>query len=188
MAYGGLPLLYYGDEVGTPNNDAYLDDPHQAYDNRWLHRPIIDWARVQRRQTPGSVEQEIFDRLRRLILLRQASPELADHNRLAIQDSDNGHIFAFLRWNEAGARTLVLANFHPEPQSLSLGILFHCQLEPAQMIDKVSGEPPVIQQQRLQLPGYGFHWLTERSTFDAFQAASTVARLRALGLWGHNNA
>jgi amylosucrase len=183
LAYGGLPLLYYGDEVGTPNHYAYQDDPDQAYDNRWIHRPIIDWARIERRKQAGSVEQKIYDRLRRLVYLRKASPEMADHNRVSIEDSDNGHAFAFLRWNEQGARTLVMANFHPEPQSVGLDLLYRCQLAPGQMIDKVSSEPPVMRQHRIHLPGYGVHWLTERSTFEAFQAAPEVVQLKEEGLW-----
>lgn len=183
MAYGGLPLLYYGDEVGTPNWYDYQGDPDLAYDNRWLHRPLIDWERVAQRHTPGSVPQRLFDALQRLIALRQASPELADHNRRSLEDTDNDHVFAFLRWHPDGARTLVLANFYPEPQSLGLDVLFRCQLEPGQMIDKLSGEPPVIRQQRLYLPGYGVHWLTERSTFEAFQQAASLQRLQAAEKW-----
>ena len=30
FAYGGLPLIYMGDELGLLNDAAYLDDPHQA--------------------------------------------------------------------------------------------------------------------------------------------------------------
>ena len=39
FAHGGLPLIYMGDELGLLNDATYLDDPHKADDNRWMHRP-----------------------------------------------------------------------------------------------------------------------------------------------------
>ena len=57
MSYGGIPLLYYGDEIGTLNDGTYLADPAKANDSRWLHRPRIDWNRVEQRHSHGSVEQ-----------------------------------------------------------------------------------------------------------------------------------
>ena len=43
FAHGGLPLIYMGDELGLLNDADYLDDPHKADDNRWMHRPAMDW-------------------------------------------------------------------------------------------------------------------------------------------------
>ncbi|MEJ2750023.1 MAG: alpha-amylase family protein, partial [Anaerolineae bacterium] len=43
LAFGGIPLLYMGDELGLLNDMSYLDDPNLASDNRWLHRPWMDW-------------------------------------------------------------------------------------------------------------------------------------------------
>jgi amylosucrase len=40
---GGLPMIFYGDEVGYTNDYSYLNDPGKSYDNRWMHRPLIDW-------------------------------------------------------------------------------------------------------------------------------------------------
>ncbi len=41
--YGGIPLLYMGDEIGLCNDRSYLDSPELADDNRWVHRPRMDW-------------------------------------------------------------------------------------------------------------------------------------------------
>lgn len=183
LAYGGLPLLYCGDEVGTPNNEAYLDDPDQAYDNRWMHRPIIDWERMELRHQEGNVEQRLFDLLRRLIRIRQASPEFADHNRLAIQDTGNGHVFGFLRWNLEGARTLCLSNFSPEPQAVPLSSLEKCGFDPLDLHDKSSGHQVNAHGAFLSIPGYGYYWLTEGSTREAMEAALEVKELREWGLW-----
>ena len=37
---GGVPMLFYGDEVGYTNDYSYLDDEGKSYDNRWMHRPM----------------------------------------------------------------------------------------------------------------------------------------------------
>jgi amylosucrase len=42
LAYGGLPMLYYGDELGTLNDYSYQEDPDKAYDNRWMHRVKVE--------------------------------------------------------------------------------------------------------------------------------------------------
>ena len=42
---GGIPIIFYGDEVGYENDYSYLKDAGKSYDNRWMHRPIIDWKK-----------------------------------------------------------------------------------------------------------------------------------------------
>ena len=48
FGYDGIPLLYMGDELGMLNDHGYLDDPALAADNRWLHRPAMDWEAAGR--------------------------------------------------------------------------------------------------------------------------------------------
>ena len=50
LAFGGMPLLYMGDEIGLLNDESYLADPNLAGDNRWLHRPSMDWQKAAQRQ------------------------------------------------------------------------------------------------------------------------------------------
>ena len=52
-AFGGIPLLYMGDELALRNDTGYLADPERAPDNRWMHRPPMDWAAAARRDRPG---------------------------------------------------------------------------------------------------------------------------------------
>ena len=37
MLLGGIPMLFYGDEVGYTNDYSYLVDPGKSYDNRWMY-------------------------------------------------------------------------------------------------------------------------------------------------------
>ncbi|MCZ7671409.1 MAG: alpha-amylase family glycosyl hydrolase [Chloroflexi bacterium] len=53
LAFGGIPLLYMGDEIGLLNDHSYLQEPNLAGDNRWLHRPRMDWKLAAERGAGG---------------------------------------------------------------------------------------------------------------------------------------
>jgi len=115
FAHGGLPLLYMGDELGLRNDRAYGDDPAHRDDNRWLHRPAMDWDAAGRRADPATVEGRLWAGLRELAALRRA-------NRAAHAQGDgvpvwtgNDHVFGLAR-EHAGDRLLVLGNFSAAPQ------------------------------------------------------------------------
>jgi len=113
MAFGGMPLLYYGDAVGTLNDDAYLIDSSKMNDNRWVHRPTLDWAQMDKRQQKGTVEQRIFSAIKQLIAVRKEISAFADLNNRALIALENPHVIAFSREVATGmhARVLVIANF-----------------------------------------------------------------------------
>src|SRR4029453_16134961 len=71
FGYDGIPLLYMGDELGLRNDHSYLDDPALAADNRWLHRPAMDWATARRCREDGTVERRIFSALAALATARR---------------------------------------------------------------------------------------------------------------------
>ena len=58
---GGVPMLFYGDEAGYTNDYSYKDDPAKSYDNRWMHRPVINWKKNKRITQEGTVEERIFN-------------------------------------------------------------------------------------------------------------------------------
>ncbi|HEX3024085.1 MAG TPA: alpha-amylase family protein, partial [Chitinophagaceae bacterium] len=57
---GGLPMIFYGDEVGYTNDYSYLQDEGKNYDNRWMHRPVINWQKNKNIETEGTIENKIF--------------------------------------------------------------------------------------------------------------------------------
>ena len=73
FAHGGLPLVYMGDELGLRNDPAWADDPAHRDDNRWMHRPPMDWEAAERRHDPATVEGRLWAGLRRLIAARRAT-------------------------------------------------------------------------------------------------------------------
>ncbi|WP_438354959.1 alpha-amylase family protein [Microbacterium sp. CJ88] len=107
LSTGGIPLLYLGDEVAQLNDYAYLSDPAEAGDSRWVHRPRRVDGDVDRADasTPAG---RVFARLSRLIDVRRATPEFAG-NELIPFDAHVDAIVAFLRPGADGG-VLVLAN------------------------------------------------------------------------------
>jgi amylosucrase len=114
MSIGGIPLIYLGDEVGWLNDYTFRSDPARAQDSRWVHRPLIDWSKMDRRTDATTVEGQIFARLRRLIELRKQTTAFSG-NDMQVAPLRNDHVFGFIR-SGGGQRVLVLANFTERPQ------------------------------------------------------------------------
>jgi amylosucrase len=162
MSFGGIPLLYYGDEIGTTNDSRFLEDHRKAHDNRWIHRPQIDWVKAERRHNRGSVEARIFDGLKRMVAVRKSIPAFADYNNRELIDTGNPHLFVFLRHaSESGNDVLVVGNFDVAPQSLDLkelgnrGGFAHAAAQ-----DLYTGAQPRMFKDQLVVPPGRFYWLT----------------------------
>ena len=165
LSFGGIPLLYYGDEIGTLNDCSFLQDENKAGDNRWMHRPRIDWNKAELRHEHGSVEQRIFEGLKKLIAVRKTIQPFADFNNRELLSVDNEHLFAFIRSHpqKPGETVLVVGNFDARPQHLdlaNLGNRGHFQYGQPQ--DLASGELPSMFQNQLVVPPFRFYWLTDQ--------------------------
>ena len=53
FSFGGIPLIYMGDELAMRNDPGWAGDPAHAHDNRWMHRPLMDWDAAGRRHDAG---------------------------------------------------------------------------------------------------------------------------------------
>ena len=96
---GGLPMLFYGDEVGYTNDYSYVQDPAKSYDNRWMHRPVVDWAKNEKRCQEHTVEHRIFKGTQKLIALRRNIRVLTDESNIIFAGMHNRHIVLFKRFN-----------------------------------------------------------------------------------------
>lgn len=77
IGYGeGIPLIYMGDELGMLNDYDYALEPAHKDDNRWLHRPRMDWVKAQKRNQEGTVEHRLFQGLKALLEARARTPQL----------------------------------------------------------------------------------------------------------------
>ena len=162
MSFGGIPLLYYGDEIGMLNDFSFMEDEEKANDTRWIHRPVIDWDKADRRHKRGTPEQQLFEGLARMISVRKNTPAFADFNNRKLIATGNPHLFAFMRSNpfETGDDVLVVANFDGSPQSLTLSDLGpRGQFDFARLRDLCTGEAPALFKDQLVVPPYRFYWL-----------------------------
>jgi amylosucrase len=170
-SFGGIPLIYYGDELGTLNDCSFLNDENKKGDNRWMQRPRIDWERAERRHQHGTPEQRIFDGLKKIIAARKGIPAFADFNNRELIDVDNPHLFVFLRsdpFMPLGS-VLVVCNFKDSPQYLELNSLSNRGMfEYGNLRDLCSGESPSLFKQQLVIPPYHFYWLTDQRPEASF--------------------
>jgi amylosucrase len=116
FAHGGLPLIYMGDEIGLGNDQAWEEDPARRDDNRWMHRPPMDWDAAARRHDPDRVEGRLWAGLRRLVVLRRETRAFHAQGVSELVWTGNDHVLG-LRREHAGERLLLLANFSAEPQT-----------------------------------------------------------------------
>jgi amylosucrase len=117
ISYGGIPMLYMGDELAFTNDYSYLDDPDKANDNRWIHRPSMNWDIAENRNKPSKIEYQVFHRIQHLISLRKQRTEFSDLNNTFLVETYNQHVFAYLRVAEK-FRTLCVYNFNDKPEPL----------------------------------------------------------------------
>jgi amylosucrase len=97
LGFGGLPLIYMGDELGLRNYDDFVEDPDHADDNRWVHRPPMPWEFVDRRYMEGTVEHRIWHGLRHAIAVRSSLPSLDASVESEILDPVNPAVLVLLR-------------------------------------------------------------------------------------------
>jgi len=96
----GVPMIFYGDEIGYTNDYSYRIEPGKSYDNRWMHRPVIDWEKNKWKEVEHTTENRIFSATQKLIAIRKHLPVIADQNNLAWLPSENKHVIGFLRTND----------------------------------------------------------------------------------------
>jgi amylosucrase len=168
FSFGGIPLVYMGDELALPNDPGWADDPGQAPDNRWMHRPRMDWVRAARRSDPATVEGRAFAALRGLARARQELLALRSGGTTEILPSGNQSVLAYRRAHPRSAPFLALTNFSDATQAADPGIIARAGLlrprlaHASTMLD--SGAPGTRPDQtglaRIELEPWSFAWLT----------------------------
>lgn len=115
---GGLPIIFYGDEAGYTNDYSYLKDPGKSYDNRWMHRPIIDWSKNKKVNQEGTIEYRVYQATKKLIGIRKKLAVVADLKNLTWLTPHNIHIAGYLRAYEEN-QLYGIFNFSNQPSYLT---------------------------------------------------------------------
>ncbi len=77
FSFGGMPLIYMGDEFAQDNDESFAQDPAHANDNRWLQRPVLDAQSFSQRNDLQSVAGQAYHALSSMAGMRRQLPELA---------------------------------------------------------------------------------------------------------------
>jgi amylosucrase len=157
-SFGGIPLLYMGDEIALRNDDRYLADPSRAPDNRWMHRPLMDWTAAARRSDPTTLEGRVFARIRQLGEVRRSLLALRGGGENAVIDPGNDRVLAWRRRHPRSGTFVGLANFSGAAQAVDADTVTGL----GSFSEVLSSDGPLgIADGRLLLPGLGFAWFAE---------------------------
>ncbi|WJW68566.1 alpha-amylase family protein [Candidatus Chlorohelix allophototropha] len=160
FTYGGIPLIYMGDELGLCNDKSYLKNPLKANDNRWMHRPAMPWKVAARRHDAETVTGRIFKEMKRMITIRQQTRQLHGASTAYPLWTDNEHVFAYVRQHPAHGNMVALCNFSEFPVTVGANILMEQKLSwPIRDISQPDNPPLRIEWGRLALQPYQFLWL-----------------------------
>lgn len=160
FAFGGIPLIYAGDEIGTLNDYSFRNDDAKKGDSRWVNRPLQDWGVISRLGKEPSPQSRIFQTLQKLIQIRKENPLFADNNNLELYHTGNDHILAFGRTHGNKQGLLVLCNFDEKPQVIETGWIkkmgYFTKGEP---LDLVSDQQISVKSGLLEILPYQMIWL-----------------------------
>ncbi|MGE5108307.1 MAG: amylosucrase, partial [Sphingobacteriales bacterium] len=97
---GGVPMIFYGDELGYTNDYSYLNDPGKSYDNRWMHRPVIDWEKNKKIDEEGTIEHRVFSATQKLTSIRKKLQVIGDYKNLTWLTPHNIYVAGYIRTYE----------------------------------------------------------------------------------------
>ncbi|MBY5162713.1 alpha-amylase family protein [Salsipaludibacter albus] len=100
--WGGVPVLWSGDELGQPNDADWAQDPRHADDNRWAHRPVLDHDRAARRHDPSTVPGRVFADLATLARVRAGLERLHAGTQARIGPLDDPGVLVTVRDHPIG--------------------------------------------------------------------------------------
>jgi amylosucrase len=173
--FGGIPLLYMGDELGLRNDESYRAEADLAADSRWTHRPPMPWDAAGRRTDPGTVEGRIFAGLVHLARLRARMPSLHAAVESHPVDVGNPAVLALYRRHAAGSM-LQLYNVSPVWQRVPTQVVQLLTRGPGPVWEHLSDVGPVADDHgdpspAFPLPPYAAWWLAGRAAARRAAAA-----------------
>ncbi|KEF35021.1 alpha-amylase [Deinococcus sp. RL] len=159
LGFGGVPLLYMGDELALLNDYEFADVPEHAADNRWVHRPRMDWDLAGRVSSePHTPAGRVNAGLRHLLRVRRGLPHLHASVESWPLPSPDGRVLLLRRDHPLGVMVQVY-NFSEQEVVLpayelrgALG---------AEAVDALTGSRLHLERPTLRLEGYRALWLTQ---------------------------
>lgn len=159
MGWGGIPVVWMGDELGSPNDAAWQDDPAHAGDNRWVHRSFVDPRRGSEPAGQNTSAQRIFDGLATMAKVRAGLPHLHAAVPSRLIPVDNPGVLPLVRSHPEGD-LVELFNVTPDHQPWPAQRLRECFAGPP--IDELTGDTVPIAGDAVWLRPYQALWLAKR--------------------------
>jgi amylosucrase len=159
FSFGGIPLIYMGDELALRSDAGWAADPAHEHDNRWMHRPLMDWDAAARRHDPGSLEGRVFAAVRGLSAARRSLLALRSGGRTELLPTENRSVLAYRRAHPRSAPFLALTNFSDVTQAVGAGIIARAGLYEPAHVHSSTGQLS-ISAGRIELAPWSFLWLT----------------------------
>ena len=154
FGFGGIPLIYMGDEIGMLNDHSFTKDATKRDDNRWIHRPAMDWKAVESARAGKGTESKILAGFERLIHARKGLASLHAATSTEVFVPDNSKILIFKRKHAAGTVAQVY-NLSEDIQVFdSWGVAY------GNLHEHISGKKMHFNGE-VKVPPYAYWWLTE---------------------------
>ena len=157
LGFGGLPLIYMGDELGLLNDHDYESDASKATDNRWMHRPPMRWAEAAHREDIHTIAGRVFSGLVRLIDARRMLPALHAGVAPEVFVGQDPAVVVFRRRHPAGD-VVELYNLADEVRTIQTAALW--PIDGPAAIDRISGDRILLDRPTVALRPLAAMWLT----------------------------
>ena len=182
FAMRGFPQIYSGDEIGMLNDLSYLTDATRAWDNRWMHRPDMDWEKAALRTDPDRVEHLLFHGVKRLAKTRAGLPALHGGANETVLHTPNDALFIVER-GTGNDRLLLVANVSGTAQALPTQALpprWHA----AVYHDALTNETHRFAGGEMLLPPYALRWFQPVRSATAGALLRTPVQVEVPTEWG----
>ncbi len=163
LGWGGVPVLWSGDEIAALNDIDWETVPEHVGDNRWAHRPALDWAVVDAlAQHPDSPAARVCRGLVAMIRARATLPHLHAGVSAHAVPTTAPAVLGVVRLHPVGTM-IGLYNMSEYPQHVPTWWVAAQGLEPQEMWDHLmAAVPQVTERGDLRLRAYQAMWLTAR--------------------------
>lgn len=160
LAYGGIPMIYAGDEIGTLNDYSFEQKDDHKNDNRWVNRPMQNWKVVSKiEKEADSPSTRIYKGLKKMISIRKELSVFEDSNDIKIYACPNPHIFVYQR-SKGKDSVWILSNFNEVTETVGIGWLLSIGIYTGKnSIDLLTGESLELIHNELPLKPFQQMWI-----------------------------
>ncbi|MFD1948853.1 alpha-amylase family protein [Nocardioides aestuarii] len=161
LGFGGLPVLWMGDEVGLLNDPHWADDPTHAADNRWVHRPTMPWDAYDGLPVHDLYGATVLRGVRHLVTVRSTLPHLHAANPTEVWDARDPGVLLVVRRGPDGP-LLMAVNVTAEERRVADDVLAWLGLQVPDLHDAIGDAAPVLRDGAVPLAPYQVVWLYDR--------------------------